>query len=170
MAEICGIQPEAMLFSKKILPMADVTERPSWMRAPGRVVQADDRHAEFARGLNHVGDFFRVGAADAAGQHGAVLGVNINRPALDLAKAGDDAVGRLAFFRHAEIAARRFGEHEFLDEGARIEQFVDALAGGELAFGALPGRGLRVGVEGDLLALGKLLFEIFPGMCHDLFF
>jgi hypothetical protein len=27
-----------------------------------------------------------------------------------------------------------------------------------------------VGVEGDLLALGKLLFEIFPGMCHDLFF
>ncbi len=33
-AEICGTHPEAMLFSKKILPMAEVTERPSWMRAP----------------------------------------------------------------------------------------------------------------------------------------
>ena len=27
------MQPEAMLFSKKILPMAVVTDRPSWMRA-----------------------------------------------------------------------------------------------------------------------------------------
>ena len=33
-AEICGTQPDAMLFSKKILPMAEVTVRPSWMRAP----------------------------------------------------------------------------------------------------------------------------------------
>ena len=39
-----------------------------------------------------------------------------------------------------------------------------------LAFGALPGRRFWVGVEGDLLALGKLLFEILSGMCHDLFF
>ena len=160
MAEICGMQPEAMLFSKKILPIAEVTDKTFLDARAGRVVQADDRHAEFARRLNHIGDFFRVGAADAAGQHGAVLGINIDRPALDLAEAGDDAVGRLAFFRHAEIAARRFREHEFLDEGAGIEQFVDALAGGELAFGALPGRRFRVGVEGDLLALGKLLFEI----------
>ena len=28
-AEICGMQPDAMLFSKKILPIAVVTERPS---------------------------------------------------------------------------------------------------------------------------------------------
>ncbi len=28
-AEICGMQPEAMLFSKKILPIADVTDKPS---------------------------------------------------------------------------------------------------------------------------------------------
>ena len=33
-AEICGTAPDAMLFSKKIWPMAAVTLRPSWMRAP----------------------------------------------------------------------------------------------------------------------------------------
>ena len=33
-AEICGMAPDAMLFSKKISPMAEVTLSPSWMRAP----------------------------------------------------------------------------------------------------------------------------------------
>ena len=108
MAEICGMQPEAMLFSKKILPMAEVTDRAFLNARAGGVVQADDRHAEFARRLDHIGDFLRVGAADAAGEHGAVLGVNINRPAVDLAEAGDDAVGRLASFRHAEVDCMAF--------------------------------------------------------------
>ena len=34
MAEIWGTTPEEMLFSKKIFPIAVVTESPSWIRAP----------------------------------------------------------------------------------------------------------------------------------------
>ena len=38
-AEICGIQPDAMLFSKKILPMAEVTDKTFLDARAGGIVQ-----------------------------------------------------------------------------------------------------------------------------------
>ena len=160
-AEICGMQPEAMLFSKKIFPIAEVTDEPFLNARAGRVIQADHRHAEFARGLNHIGDLLRVGAADAAGEDRAVLGVNVNRPAVDFAEAGNDAVGRQFLLRHAEVDALSFRQHELFDKGARVEQFVDALARGKFAFGVLLGGRLGIGVQRDLLQLDEPLFKIF---------
>ena len=150
-AEICGMQPEAMLFSKNILPMAEVTTEPFLNARAGGVVETDHRHAEFARGLNDVSDFLRVGRADAAGQYRAVLGVNVNRPAVDFAKTGDDTVGGLSCVRAMPKShARRFRQHEFFDEGAGIEQFVDALTSGEIALVVQLGSRFRI-ARGDLL-------------------
>ena len=46
-----------------------------------------------------------------------------------------------------------------------IEQFVDALAGGEFAFGALLGGRLGVGVEGDLLSARRAFFQDLLWIC-----
>jgi len=133
----------------------------------GRVIQADHRHAKFTRRLNYISDLLRVGAADTAGEDRAVLGVNVNRPAVDLAEAGNDAVGRQFLFCHAEVDALSFREHELFDEGAGIEQLVDALASGKFAFGALLGSRLGIGVQRDLLQLHEPLFKVFSSLHHD---
>ncbi len=56
------------------------------------VVETDQRDAELACGLDDVSDLFGVGAADGSGEHGAILGKKVNRPAVDFAVTGDDAV------------------------------------------------------------------------------
>ena len=54
------------------------------------------------------------------------LATTIGRHPVDGAPPGDDAVGR-------QPGGRGVGEHAVLDERARVEQQVDALAGGQLA-------------------------------------
>ncbi len=107
-----------------------------------------------------------MGAADAAGKHGAVLRVNVNGSAVDFAEAGDDSVGGQFLFRHAEVGALGFGEHELFDKTVRIEELLDALAGRKLAFGALPGGRLGIGFESGLFQRGKPRFEYFSGLGH----
>ncbi len=79
-----------------------------------------------------------MGAPDTAGEDGAVLGIHVDRPAVDFSESGNDAVGGQLLLRHAEVGALGFRQHEFFDEGTGVDEFVDAFAGSELPFGALP--------------------------------
>ena len=77
--------------------------------------------------------------------------------AVDRAPTGDDAVGERPVLLDPEAVRPVAGEHVELDERARVEQQVDALAGGELAPLVLaPDRRLRAGVQRLFLELGEL--------------
>ena len=86
-----------------------------------RVVEPDQRHAELARGLDDIGDFFCVGATHRAGKDRAVLGEEVNRPAVNFTIAGHYPVAGLPFFRHAEVRTLGLGQHELFDETSRVE-------------------------------------------------
>ena len=68
--------------------------------------------------------------AAGAGEHAHILGGDIDLAALDLAPAGDHAVGRRAFAQRIDLAAR---EHAKFLERPRVEQQVEALPRIELA-------------------------------------
>jgi hypothetical protein len=104
--------------------------------------------------------------ADAAGEHRAILRKNVNRPAVDLAESRNHSVRRKFFFRHAEVCARGFRQHELLDKAAGIQELVDAVPGGEFPFGTLLGDGFRIAFDGFPLQRGKPLFKLFSGLCH----
>ena len=91
-----------------------------------------------------------MSAANAAGEHGAVLGKNIYRPAVNFAEAGDDAIGWQLFFGHAEVRALGFRQHELFDESLGVQELADAFAGGKSPFGPLFCARLGIGVEGLL--------------------
>ena len=103
-AEICGTAPEARLFSENFAEDR-VTEALLDARAE-RIEQPYHRHAQSSAPLYHVSDLSPLGAADSPGQHGAVLRVYVNEPAVYLAIAGNHPVGRFPLFRHAEIHVR----------------------------------------------------------------
>ena len=73
--------------------------------------------------------------AHRSGHHGEVVGRDGNRATVDLADAGDHAVGREEAITEAGVHV--VGEHAVLDPGAGIEQQVEAFAHGQLAHRAL---------------------------------
>jgi hypothetical protein len=82
-----------------------------------------------------------VGATDGSGEHRAILRKNVDGATVDFAETRYHTIGRQFFFRHAEIGALGFGQHEFFDESARIEEFFDSLTRGQFAFRSLLGGG-----------------------------
>src|SRR3990172_5447127 len=104
---------------------------------PKRIVEADERDAKLPRGLDHVGDLLRVGAADGASENGAILGEEINRPVVDLAVAANHAVRRLFFFRHAEVDGLGLRQHELFHKTPGVQQLFDPFTRRELALGVL---------------------------------
>ena len=78
----------------------------------------------------------KTSPSDAA-EDGEVLGEDADRAAVDRAVAGDDTVAVRAVLLQAEVGGAVPGELVQLDEGALVEQRVDALAGGQLALGVL---------------------------------
>ena len=105
--------------------------------------------------------------AERAAEHREVLGEHEDLATVDRAPAGDDAVGERAGVLDAEAVGPVAGEHVELDEGAGVEQQLDALAGGELAalVLALDGRGApRVErLLAQRLELGEPLFDRVRG-------
>src|SRR5215475_102705 len=101
------------------------------------IVETDKRHSQLTRGLNDVSNFFCMSATDGAGEKRAVLRENVNWSAVNFSETSHNAVRGEFFLGHAEIRALRFRQHELLDKAARIEKLVDALAGSQLAVGAL---------------------------------
>ena len=95
--------------------------------------------------------------AEGAAEHGEVLAGHEHLAAVDVAPAGDDAVGVGALIE-ADIVRPVAGEHVELVEGALVEQVLDALAGQHLALVVLPlDCPLRTGVARLVAAAGQLL-------------
>ena len=104
------------------------------------------------RQLHHVGDLERVDLAGRAAQDGEVLAGQMDEPAVDGGRAGDDAVGGNFLAGHAEVDLAVLGEQADLLEAAGIDQGVDALAGGELALLLLLGQAVGAAALLELLS------------------
>ena len=83
--------------------------------------------------VHHLVDLLGVHLTERAAEDREVLAEDEDLAAVDRAPAGDDAVGERTVVLDAEAVRAVAGEHVELDERARVEQQVDALAGGELA-------------------------------------
>ena len=94
----------------------------------GAVVEADERRAGLGREVHHLADLLGEGAGERAAEDGEVLREQEDQPAVDLAVAGHDAVARDLLLFHPEVGAAVDDEAIGLDEGARVEQQLDALA------------------------------------------
>lgn len=110
---------------------------PSWMRAPARVVHADDG-APTLRAASSTWQILLACISPSEPAHDReVLRVGEDDAAVDLAVAADDAVGRLVLLRHVEVGAAVGDEGIHLDEGARVKEQPEPLAGGQLSAGVL---------------------------------
>src|SRR5690606_17664030 len=111
---------------------------------PGTLVDPDDRAAGLHREVHDLRDLLAVHLAEAAAEHGEVLGEHADHPAVDRAVAGDDAVAVRPVLLQPEVGAAVPGQLVDLDERALVEEQVDPLASGLLAPGVLlldgPGR------------------------------
>ena len=104
---------------------------------------------------------------ERAAEDGEVLREDEDLAAVDGAVAGDHAVAEDLLLLHAEVGAAVGDEAVELDEGARVEQQVDALARGELAgLVLLVDALLAAGGEGALVELVQLAQRIFGCRCR----
>ena len=103
----------------------------------GALVDADDRAAGLDGEVHHLGDLLAVDLAQRAAEDGEVLGEHAHLAAVDLAVAGDHAVAVGPVLLEAERDRAVPGQLVELDEGALVEEQLDALAGGLAALGVL---------------------------------
>ena len=122
------------------------------------VVEADERRAGRLGEIHHLVDLLGVHLAERAAEDREVLAEDEDLAAVDRAPPGDHAVGERAVVLDPEAVRPVAGEHVELDERARVEQEVEALAGGELAPLVLAAdRRLVAGRARLFLQLGELL-------------
>ena len=123
----------------------------------GAVEQPHEGQALGQRQVAQAGDLDLAGHAHRAGHHREVVGRHRHEPAVDLAVAGDDAVGRrlLALQRAHRVVDAGMEAH--FGEGAGVDEEVDALARGELVGRVLLGDLLLASAE---LGLGAALVEV----------
>jgi hypothetical protein len=126
-----------------------------------RIVDADHRRADLHRRIHDLADLHRVPFGHRAAEDGEILAEDEDQPAVDRARAGDDAVaGDLLTVAHAEVDAVVLDVSVNLLERILVEQDVEPLARGELALGMLrvdpalsaahPGRGAAAFHLGDI--------------------
>ncbi len=101
-------------------------------RAAG-IVEADHGSAGAHGKVHDLADFARVGFGERAAENGEVLGKNVDETAIDLSKAGDEAVAGGALLLHAKIDATMTDKFVEFFKGAFVQQQMDAFARGELA-------------------------------------
>ena len=82
--------------------------------------------------------------------------------AVDLAEAGDDAVGRCVATRHRGLREVRLRVDPELDPGALIDQQREPFTRGELLGGMLARDPLLTTAELDALALGVQILDQRP--------
>jgi RecA/RadA recombinase len=80
-----------------------------------------------------------VAFGQRAAEDGEILAEDIDEPAVDRPRSGDDAVAGDHLIRHAEIDAIVLDVHVDLFERSFVEQDLQPFAGGELALGMLRG-------------------------------
>ena len=105
----------------------------------GRVEQPDHRDALAERQVAQARDLHLAGHAHRAGHHGEVVGGHGDQAAVDLAVAGDDAVGRRLLALHRALREVRAPVDAELDERALVDQQRQPLARGELVLLVLAG-------------------------------
>ena len=105
-----------------------------------------------------------MGLRQRAAEDGEILGKDENRPAVDRAPAGDDAVTGDLLSGHAEVGGAVLDIHAVFLERALVEEHRDPLAGGELAAGML-------GLDSRLAAAGPGVipppFEFLKDFLHS---
>jgi hypothetical protein len=129
-SEICGITPEASTLRRRDHALLDA-------RAAA-LVDADDGAAVLHGEVEDLDDLLAVDLAETAPEHGDVLGEDGDRPAVDGAVPGDDAVAERALLLHPEVRGPVAGELVELGERALVQQRLEPLAGRHLARGVLP--------------------------------
>ena len=160
-AATCGITPLIITSSRNRWPEpANSEPAASWMRAPGGVEQPDHRDALLQRELAQAGDLQLAGHAHRAGHHREVVGGHRHQPAVDLAVAGDHAVGGRLPALHRALREVRPAVDAQLGERALVDQQRQALARGELVRGVLAlDLLLAAALAGALAALVEVLDE-----------
>src|SRR5260370_24429237 len=120
-----------------------------------RIVDADDRHPIAQRQLLDLDDLLGGDLAPHAAVHGCVLRIDSDRTPVDLTETRDHAVARDPAVFHAEPIGAVRGEQIELDEGALVDEHLDALAGRREALCASLVGGLvfRVTVPASALAV-----------------
>ena len=151
--------PEATTSSRNRCPEpANSDPTASWMRAPARVQQPHERHPLGQRQLAQARDLQLAGHAHRPGHDREVVGGDGDHPAVDLAVAGDDAVGGRVLVLQAAHGVVDAGVQAELDERARVHQQVDALARGQRALVVLAGDPLLAAAQArGGAALGEVL-------------
>ena len=81
--------------------------------------------------------FSACASRERAAEDGEILREDEDQPAVDAAVAGDDPVAKDALLGQAEVGVAVDDKRVELVKGAFVEQQVDALAGGQFAFGVL---------------------------------
>ena len=107
-----------------------------------RVVDPDDGAADLDRHVHHLADLLGEDLGQRAAEDREVLAEHADRPAEDRAVAGDDRVAPGTLVAHPELDLAVPDEAVELDERARVEQQVDALAREQLPALVLPRDGL----------------------------
>src|SRR5690606_14996957 len=124
------------------VPLEDLREQTEGDHAlldarPAAVVDPDDRAADLERVVHHLDDLLAVDLTERAAEPGRVLAVSRARPPVRRAVAGDHAVAVRPVPVDPEVVRAVPGELVELDERPLVEERLDALARGHLAFGVL---------------------------------
>ena len=112
---------------------------------PARVVDADYGTSRGDGEVHDLADLLRVHLAQRAAEDREVLGEDADLAPRDLPVAGNDPVPQGLVLLQPEVVGAVHPVAVQLDEGARVEQELDALAGRQLAAFALPLDGLLGG-------------------------
>ena len=162
--EACGVAAEDLAV------LAEGDDALLDARAAG-VEHADDRHAGLEREVHDLDDLLAGDLAERAAEDGEVLAVDGDLAAVDGAGSGDDRVAVRALLLHAEGVGAVAHELVEFDEGAVVEQLLDALARGLLALGVLLlDRRLAAGRHGLVVAalevgeLARRRVQVRPGV------
>jgi hypothetical protein len=84
--EIWGMTPEARTFRSKIRPYPSRAATPSWIRAPPESLRPITGSSDVHRHVEDLADLVGDGHAEAAPEHGEVLGEDEHLPTVDLPK------------------------------------------------------------------------------------
>ena len=105
--------------------------------------------------VHDLADLLGMRLRERAAEHGEILAEHKDQAAVDRAVAGDDAVARHLLLGHAEIVAAVLDEHVPFLEGTGVEQHLDTLARGQLAF-----RMLRLDAARPAAGAGRRAFFV----------
>src|SRR5215203_397812 len=118
---------------------------------PSRVVDPDSGTTRRDGEIHDLADLLRVDFAQGTPEHGEVLGKDADLAPRNLTVARDDPIPEGPVLLQAEVVRAVHPVAVQLDERARVEQELDALAGRQLAAFSLPLDGLLGGRVGRRL-------------------